>query len=276
MTPTEQLLRAERSREGMWLFLGATDTGKTTLISALASRLVGEHRVAIVDADIGQSHIGPPTTVGWALMEEGRTDLTECEPAGMVFVGDVTPVGHLLQLTTALALGVHAASAAAQIVLIDTPGLVTGPAASALWWTAERLLRPWRIVAIRRSDELAPILAGLPRGTHHADLIEAAQGIAGKSPEQRRTYRRQQFARYFRDAQLHEIDLGKVAIRTAGPARANAPTGCLAGLANAEGIDLAVGVIESYEPSRQTMRIRAPALDPKLIRCVTIGTPYPD
>jgi GTPase SAR1 family protein len=55
--------------KGRLLLLGAADTGKTTLLNALASRLAKSQPVALVDADIGQSHIGPPTTVGWTLIE---------------------------------------------------------------------------------------------------------------------------------------------------------------------------------------------------------------
>ncbi len=80
---------------------------------------------------------------------------------GIAFVGDVTPVGHLLQLTAALALCVEQARQAADVVLIDTPGLVTGGAACSLWWTVQRLLRPERIIAIQRENELAALLGGL-------------------------------------------------------------------------------------------------------------------
>ncbi len=50
--------------EGVCLLLGAADTGKTSLVLALANELSAQRPVGIVDADIGQSHIGPPTTVG--------------------------------------------------------------------------------------------------------------------------------------------------------------------------------------------------------------------
>jgi polynucleotide 5'-hydroxyl-kinase GRC3/NOL9 len=86
------------------LLLGAADTGKTTLMDALAERLARRQPVALVDADTGQSHIGPPTTVGWTLREAHSCAPTAPEARGIAFVGDVTPVGHLLQLLAALAL----------------------------------------------------------------------------------------------------------------------------------------------------------------------------
>jgi polynucleotide 5'-kinase involved in rRNA processing len=64
---------ARRRRYGTLLLLGAADTGKTTLMSALAERLAQRQPVALVDADTGQSHIGPPTTVGWTVHETRMT-----------------------------------------------------------------------------------------------------------------------------------------------------------------------------------------------------------
>jgi polynucleotide 5'-kinase involved in rRNA processing len=68
----ERMAGPARSHAGVWLFLGGTDAGKMTLVAALARRLAGEHEVAVLDADIGQSHIGPPTTIGWALAQRVR------------------------------------------------------------------------------------------------------------------------------------------------------------------------------------------------------------
>src|SRR5882724_8235066 len=52
---------------GVALLVGATDRGKTTFAAMAAAILAGElSKVAVVDADIGQSEIGPPGTVGMA------------------------------------------------------------------------------------------------------------------------------------------------------------------------------------------------------------------
>jgi polynucleotide 5'-hydroxyl-kinase GRC3/NOL9 len=51
------------------LLLGATDTGKTTFLTWLANTLlVQQRRIAIVDADVGQSSLGPPTTIGLSVV----------------------------------------------------------------------------------------------------------------------------------------------------------------------------------------------------------------
>jgi len=46
------------------MIVGGADTGKTSLIEALADLLSRDSRMGILDLDMGQSHIGPPTTLG--------------------------------------------------------------------------------------------------------------------------------------------------------------------------------------------------------------------
>ncbi len=53
--------------KGIAIILGATDTGKSTLAKFLISHLCQRGlKVALVDADIGQSFLGPPATIGFA------------------------------------------------------------------------------------------------------------------------------------------------------------------------------------------------------------------
>ena len=61
------LLDVLTEEKGMTIVLGETDTGKTTLANFLIFNLCQRgSRVALVDADIGQSTLGPPATIGLA------------------------------------------------------------------------------------------------------------------------------------------------------------------------------------------------------------------
>ena len=119
----QELLTQGLLKTGVCLILGGTDTGKTTLAETLAKRAASSKPVGIIDADIGQSHIGPPGTVGWAIVDGPQVDMSLFTAAGISFVGDVTPVGHLLQLTAAITGCVQEVSKAAKLVIIDTPAL---------------------------------------------------------------------------------------------------------------------------------------------------------
>ena len=149
------------------MFLGASDTGKTTCLRVAAAHLAraGLLPLAIVDADIGQSTIGPPTTVGLTLVTK------ENEPAllfgrlvchAMRFVGALSPVGHLLQTIVATKRLVDKAlRRGARAVLVDTTGLVGQNVGFQLKLNKIELLEPRHIVALQRETELEAVLSVL-------------------------------------------------------------------------------------------------------------------
>jgi polynucleotide 5'-hydroxyl-kinase GRC3/NOL9 len=277
----DRIVAAGPPLKGKLLLLGAADTGKTTLMSALADRLVPKQPVALVDADTGQSHIGPPTTVGWTVIDPATrvnpapppfsAETAELAARGIAFVGDITPVGHLLQLTAALMLCVEQAEQAADVILIDTPGLVTGGAACSLWWTIQRLLRPERIIAIQRENELGDVLAGLQAGFSVVEMVKAPPELRRKSPEARQQHRRRLFDRYFQNASACTLDLDNVSVRATRRMTPDDSAGRIIGLTDVTGQDVAIGVIERWPPKRGKVTIRVPRLDIRRVRCLTIG-----
>ena len=269
---TEQLVSRGLIQKGVCLILGAADTGKTTLATVLSKRLAQSQPVGIVDADIGQSHIGPPTTVGWAVIENQQTDFSQVTPGGISFVGDITPVGHLLQLTAAIVQCIEQVSKVTELIIIDTPGLIRGPAAAALWWTVQRILKPKLIVAVQRNnDELSDILAGLQHPGSCLELVKSPPQIPVKSPQNRRSYRQSQFSRYFRDSRLYNVSLSDVAVQTSRNLSRENLISRLVGLRDENGADLAIGVINNWQDDKDIAVVRAPELDIRQIRCLVIG-----
>jgi polynucleotide 5'-hydroxyl-kinase GRC3/NOL9 len=269
-TIAQQLIDSGSVSSGVCLILGASDTGKTTLAASLAKHAAYSRPVAIVDADIGQSHIGPPATVGWALAD-GRKDLSQLPVEGISFVGDVTPTGHLLQLTAAIAQCVQRASEAAGLIVMDTPGFIHGPAAAALWWTIQRILKPVSILVVQRSNELKDIIIGLEYLDTKLELIDCPQDIPTKSPLARQRYRQRQFAEYFRDTCVYNISLTKVAVRRSRISVYNNLINRLLTLRGGNGTDLAIGVVTDWRQSDNIVVIRAPKLDISRVNCIVIG-----
>jgi polynucleotide 5'-hydroxyl-kinase GRC3/NOL9 len=273
---------------GVCLILGAVDTGKTTLAIALAKRLAASGPIGIVDADVGQSHIGPPATVGWAVIDDPQVELSQLPVAGIAFVGDVTPVGHLLQLTAGIAQGVQQVSQAAGLIIIDTPGFIQGPAAAVLWWTVHQIIKPALILAVQRDDELSDILVGLKTFSCRLEQIRCPLDIPVKSPPERRRYRQDQFDRYFRDSYHYNINITEVAVQARCPLRVGEPRveggakylacGFTAGLVNRlvglrdeEGSDVAIGVITDLQQEGKIIVVKAPPLDVGQVRCLAVG-----
>ena len=267
----QQILSRGLIQTGICLVLGAADTGKTTLAAALAKHAASSQPVGIIDADIGQSHIGPPTTVGWAVVKNPEIDFSQLTACGISFVGDVTPVGHLLQLTAAITQCVQQISEVAELIIIDTPGFVCGPAAAALWWTVQRILQPKLILAVHRKDELSDILAGLRSLEIQLELIKSPLQIPVKSPQSRRSYRHGQFSKYFRDSYLYNISLGAVAVQPSGNLGRQGLVNRLVALRDEKGVDIAIGLITGWQDDRDIVVVRAPKADMQKIRCLVIG-----
>ena len=266
----QQLLSQVSMQAGICLVLGGVDTGKTTLAAALAKGMAQSQRVGIVDADIGQSHVGPPTTVGWAVLDSSQVDFSKLTAKGISFVGDVTPERHLLQLTAAIVQGVQQVSKVTKSIIIDTPGFIRGPAAAALWWTVQRILRPNLVLAVQRYDELGDILAGWASAHRQIEHVKPPE-IPAKSWEARQRYRQEQFAKYFRDSTPYNIALEDVAVQMSGRLSGDRLIGRLVGLRDKKGIDGAIGIIEDWQDDKRTAVVRAPQLDAQQIRCLVIG-----
>jgi polynucleotide 5'-hydroxyl-kinase GRC3/NOL9 len=265
------LVEQDAIRQGLCLVLGASDTGKTTLAFNLAKRLTQNHRVAIVDADIGQSHVGPPTTVGWTTINSTQCNLKELQPHGISFVGHMTPVGHLLQLTAAIVRCVEQARTNSDLVIIDTPGLVVGHAAAVLWWTVHKILRPEMILAVQKETELNDIIEGLAPATSQLKVLKSPSDISAKSPQQRLAYRQRQFARYFKDSHSITLDLTKIAIQTTQPINPDRLRGKLLALRDEKTADIAIAFVESWNPDTKTVIIKVPKLDINKVCCIVLG-----
>ncbi len=267
----EKFINRGLPRSGICLILGGVDTGKTTLAAAIASRLATGGPVGVIDADVGQSHIGPPAAVGWAVVEKPEVDFSQLTPRGISFVGDVTPVGHLLQLTEALTQCVRRLTGIAGHVIIDTPGFIAGPAATALWWTVQRIVQPKLIVAVQRENELSDMIAGLRNLDSQIELLKPHPHIPAKSAQARRNYRQGQFRKYFGDSRLHALELSKTTIQTTRSVSSDQLLHRLAALRNKEGIDLALGVIEDWRSDANRVAVRTPLPDITEIRCIVLG-----
>jgi len=234
-------------------FVGGTDTGKTTLIGELARTLSVRKPVALLDLDVGQSHIGPPTTLGLSVLEEPFTTWEDAPTTRLYFVGSTSPDRHLLQTVAGARLLLD--ECAGRTVLVDSPGYVLGGPAEALQAHLIELLRPDCVVAIATSDELAPILRRFERlATPRIVRLKPSDKIVKKTPEQRAQYRRQCYARYFRGSRLVRIGLDTVVLIPGCTEIAKS----LVGLRTETGRDEAVGIVEASDPAVRQLLVRTP------------------
>lgn len=152
------------ARPGRVFVVGGVDSGKTTFAMRVArAGIEAGHVVAVVDADLGQSTIGPPTTVGLKIGKE-PSDLEGGTPDAMSFVGSMSPRGNMLTLVAGTAkLVMRAIEMGARLIVVDTSGLIDGVAGQVLKLSKAELCRPHHVVALARGMELEPIVGVLER-----------------------------------------------------------------------------------------------------------------
>ncbi|MFQ6672275.1 MAG: Clp1/GlmU family protein [Candidatus Tectimicrobiota bacterium] len=201
------------------LFLGDVDVGKSTCIGRLADRVSREGgKVAIVDADVGQSDIGPPTAIGLGAVEPAEPGSPAITPLELYFVGSTSPQGHMLPLVVGTSKLVQSARLQGYApILVDTTGLVRGQPGRVLKQHKIDLIEPDLVICLQRRDECEPVLvpyaaAGSPRLVR----LRPDPQWAPKSPERRRAHRNQAFAAYFRDAPTERLPLADLVIEN-GP-----------------------------------------------------------
>lgn len=203
---------------GIAIVVGAANSGKTTWLGEATRRLSRRGRLplAIADADIGQSTIGPPTTVALALVRnvvDGQHPVASLPTAALRFIGSTTPLGHLLPLLVGTScLAQKAGEADAITTLVDTTGLVDG-AGFQMKLRKIELLAPRHVVALQRKEELEPLLSVIRhRSGLRVHRLEVPGSTRLRGLAERASYRAQRFAEYFHDATVLELDPKQVSV----------------------------------------------------------------
>jgi polynucleotide 5'-hydroxyl-kinase GRC3/NOL9 len=270
---SRQTVEAIPDLRGVVVMLGPVDVGKTTTATAIANAALRAGRsVVVVDADTGQSDIGPPATVGLAVAQAPVRSMEQFPPAAAFFVGDTSPRNvhrHLIEGTVRAVKWARARRV--EVVVVDTTGWVEGPAAADARAQEVRRIRPQHVVALQRDAEIEPILARVP-----PDIIlhrlHPSPEVRSRSQEVRREMRVMRFRQYFASAQRHTLDLG--ALPATRPAvyggriipqhrmltdiPQSALRHLLVGLADRDGWLAAMGSVVDVVPVRRAVVVVAP------------------
>jgi polynucleotide 5'-hydroxyl-kinase GRC3/NOL9 len=256
---------------GVLMVVGGPDTGKSTFVRWLFEQLVGVGRaVALLDGDVGQSALGPPTMMTVGLPREGVQDPRELPERVHWFVGDTSPRGHMLPLVVGAGrLARRALEAGAGVVLVDTTGLVDRSVGGvALKHALVDELQPATLFAFQRKDELAPLLDPLERLPRPQLVrLRVPDAVQRRSTEARQAHRAEAFRRHFRDAHRLRMSLRGLAVFEG---HGFAPRRVLA-LRDEAGFALALGVIEAWDPSSGTLSIHTSLHETSHVASIHLG-----
>jgi len=198
------------------LVLGATDTGKS-ICTLLFANFWAKHgrKVGIVDVDIGQSDLGPPTTMGMVLINKPTKSLKEFSTDSLYFIGSTSPLNYFLPtICGTKKLVDEGKKKGAEIIIVDTTGLVKGNPGRTLKENMIDIISPSHIIALQREDELEHILKNVnltDRIVIHR--LSPCTEVKRKTYFQRREAREEKFREYFKQSSSLKINLSNLNIK---------------------------------------------------------------
>lgn len=278
------LLDLLAEEKGMAILLGGTDTGKTTLANFLIFNLCSRGlSVALVDADIGQSTLGPPATIGLSEFKSDPGWKVVLSPPKIFFVGSTTPEGHFpLHLKGVKKMVDKAISYATDLILVDTTGFVSGEAGKELKRRKIDLISPRFILALQRSDELEPILEPYKENPLYKIFrLPLSEKVRTRPMEERRINRANKFRDYFRDSVIQELAVEEVQIggEVLDPSGAPIPpdwalriNGILIGLKDGNDETLALALTRNYVEAEKVVRVSTPLRDIQPVRAIQLSS----
>ncbi len=260
------------------MVLGAPDTGKSTFVRLLAREAFARgKRVGVVDADMGQSDIGPPSTVGLGFVERKLDQLSESTLRGLYFIGSFSPEGNLLpavvgtkkMVDKGLALG-------AQVLVVDTTGLVHKEAGKILKKSKIELVSPRHLVLLQRNGEAEHLILPLSRRRNLIiHRLSVPSKVRRKSKEARRKYRRERLQAYFKKnfsfiLPLEESLLGRNISSFSFPE--DDFVNLLVGLEDEEGETLGLGIIKEINLPKKEFSLLTPLGESGRIKRLLLST----
>ena len=278
------LLDVLEKEKGSAILLGAADTGKSTLAKFLIFNLCRRGlKVALVDADIGQSFLGPPTTIGLAVFKSDPDWELVLSPPEIFFVGSTTPEGHFpAHLKGVKRMVDKATSYGPDLILVDTTGFVLGEPGKELKTRKIELISPRFILALQKSDEIEPILKVYNENPLcKIYRLPLPEQVRPRSMDERQTYRTNKFRDYFKHSVIQELAIEQLQMEgeVLDPNGEPIPldwslriNGLLIGLKDSGDETLALGVIRNYLEEKKAVRVLTPLPDTQRVRTVQLSS----
>ena len=232
---------------GLAIVLGDVDVGKSTLCTYLANLCFG-HGIgtSIIDGDVGQADIGPPTTISSSTVFNHILGIQNLKPERSYFIGDTSPSfvpAKLVHLVTHLKDEIMARS---QVTIVNTDGWVRDEEAVRYKLQLLNAIRPNLVLGLGSDNELDPILEQQQYPTLR---LEASPFARTRTREERKKTREEGYRRFLQNPKHLDLNLNTIKLRTFNRPRqqridqASTYRGTLAGLLDEKGMLLSIGRI---------------------------------
>jgi polynucleotide 5'-hydroxyl-kinase GRC3/NOL9 len=259
---------ASQERPVIVMVIGGVDSGKTSFCVYVANRaLRNGWKPGVIDGDLGQSDIGPPSTIGFSRVTKPIKDLFEMEAENVLFMGVTTPSLAIKKVVEGLkATKINALQSDLNLLIINTDGWVEGEEAAKYKVQLAEKVAPHQVVGIQQTNELTPIMAVLKKKVR-AIAVESPKVILKRSREKRKTLRELSYKKYLKEARLRAFSLNQIRVEEtlretcrvlSTEQMEEMEEGLLVALQDAEGTFLGIGVLCGVHPRRSILQIYTP------------------
>ena len=188
------------------MVFGPVDAGKTTLCCFIVNKALENKysKIFVIDADIGQADIGPPTTISAAYASQPIFSLRELKPKYLAFVGVDTPMNARDRVLIGLKLICEkVVQEKPDLVVINTDGWTRGIKAHEYKLSMATLLRPEAIILLQKEEknELDNIVPVLKKITN-LYILPSPRAAKPRNREVRKMFRETSYMRFMENLKL--------------------------------------------------------------------------
>jgi len=198
---------------GVILVLGSMDVGKTTLTTMLANKSLSRGlNVSVIDADIGQNDLGPPTTVSMSSVRTPITHLRQLKAEYSLFL-QTTSVEYVWRkvVSGVKRLADYAVNRlGADVVVVNTDGWITGGAIEYKKSLVESV-KPTKVFVIGKDEDTLKLYDAVS-GSAPTVILPAPPNVRVRSKQDRKVYREMGYGRFLFPPKETTLSLDKVNI----------------------------------------------------------------
>lgn len=189
----QQVCALAASKKTTVMLVGDTDTGKSTLAIYLANMAIRRGLVpTVIDGDIGQGDLAPPTAIGAAVLSKQVVDLRDVNTTNLFeFVGSISPIGFEGLIAKKLGSILDRIDPITNICIVNTDGYVKSGGLQYKAMIAEEL-QPDVVICLGENV----LLLDRSKIRSSQILLASSSSQAYKSRLERLSRRLDQFLRY--------------------------------------------------------------------------------
>ncbi len=186
---------------GKVMVLGDTDTGKTEFCKSLVNKgLKKGYQVGVMDLDIGQSHVGPPGSLGFGIVTKRIRKLLSIQATIIHPVSALSPIRISERILVGIKNMLTKIPKDIDFLVIDTTGYIRTKEALELKIQKIKLINPERIVLLEHTKELDELVKELDVSKVYRFPVDLK--AQKKSIENRKKFREKSTSKYINGTQI--------------------------------------------------------------------------